>query len=142
VIKTNKKIISVGLLVGVVNLVVGMLLSQIYNFVFPALAREYTNFALFRPWSDPLMSMYFLYPFLLGIALAWIWDKTKKLVEGKTAFERAYRFGLAYLIIAGLPGMFITYSSFQVSFTMVLSWLVVGFVEAVVAGWVFAKKNP
>ena len=79
---------------------------------------------------------------ILGIVLAWIWDKTKSLVEGKTAIERAYKFGLAYWVIAGIPGMFITYSSFQVSLAMIVTWSFSGLVEAVVAGWIFAKKNP
>ena len=137
-----KKIVILGIMVGVINLIVGMVLSQLYNFVFPSLAAEYVNPNLFRPWSDPLMSLYFLYPFLLGLVLTWIWDKTKKLIEGKTGWERAYKFGLSYWIIAGLPGMLITYSSFYVSFLMILSWSISGLICAIVAGWIFAKKNP
>src|SRR3972149_10932636 len=136
-----KKIAVLGIFAGVANLVVRMVLSQVYNFLSPAIANEYVNPSIFRPWSDPLMSLFFLYPFLLGIVLAWIWEKTKSLVEGKTAIERAYKFGLAYWVIAGIPGMFITYSSFQVSLAMIVTWSFSGLVEAVVAGWIFAKKN-
>jgi len=137
-----KKIMTLGIIVGIVNLVVGILLSQVYNFVFPSIALEYINPALFRPWSDPLMSLFFLYPFVLGFVLAWVWDKTKKLFEAKSEFERACKFGGAYWVIAGIPGMLITYSSFQVSLLMVLAWTISGFVEAVVAGFIFVKKNP
>ncbi|OGM20685.1 hypothetical protein A2771_02510 [Candidatus Woesebacteria bacterium RIFCSPHIGHO2_01_FULL_38_26b] len=137
-----KKIVIPGFLAGVVNLIVGMLLSQIYSFIFPSIALEYINPALFRPWSDPLMSLIFLYPFVLGFVLAWVWDKTKKLFEAKSEFERACKFGGAYWVIAGIPGMLITYSSFQVSLLMVLAWTISGFVEAVVAGFIFVKKNP
>ena len=88
------------------------------------------------------MSLFFLYPFVLGFVLAWVWDKTKKLFEAKSEFERACKFGGAYWVIAGIPGMLITYSSFQVSLLMVLAWTISGFVEAVVAGFIFVKKNP
>jgi len=138
----SKKVIASGLLAGALMLIVGMVLNQIYGLVFPSLADEYINAQLFRPWSDPLMSLYFLHPFILGVVLSWVWDKTKKLIDGKTLWDRAYKFGLAYLVIAGIPGMFITYSSFQVSLTMVGSWLLSGLLQALLAGWVFAKRNP
>ena len=137
----NQKIVTTGLLAGVVMLVVSLVLTPLYNFVFPSLAQEYTNTGLFRPWSDPLMSLYYAYPFLLGLVLAWIWNKTKKVIEGKTEFEKAKNFGLSYWLVAGLPGMLITYSSFQVSLTMVLVWSISGLVDAIIAGWVFAKRN-
>lgn len=137
----SKKIITAGFVVGAVNLVVGMLLSAIYNFLTPSVTGEYININLFRPWSDPLMSLFFFYPFILGMALSWVWDKTKKLFVGKNIFEDAYKFGLAYWLVAGLPGMFVTYSSFQVSLPMVLTWSLTGLIEAVVAGFILAKLN-
>ena len=135
----NKKVLVAGIIAGFANLVVGMVLNQIYNFLAPSLSQEYLNSALFRPWNDPLMSLYFAYPFVLGIVLAWFWNMTKALVKGNSEFEKAYKFGFVYWLIAGLPGMFITYSSFPVTFTMILAWSVSGLVEAVVAGFVFVK---
>lgn len=134
-----KKIIVPGIVAGLVNLVASFILSQVTNILWPSLSAEYINSAIFRPWSDPLMSLYFLYPFLLGFVLAWVWDKTHKLIAGKTDFDKAYKFGLSYWLVAGLPGMFITYSSFQVSLALVLSWTISGLVEGVLAGWVFAR---
>jgi uncharacterized membrane protein YraQ (UPF0718 family) len=37
--------------------------------------------------------------------------------------------------------MLITYSSFVVSLLMIISWLVMGLVNGIVAGWIFAKLN-
>jgi len=136
----NKKVVVPGLIAGVLMLLAGLVLSRVFGIISPSINAEYLNPALFRPWSDPIMSLYFLYPFILGIILAWYWDMTKHLVKGKTAFEKAYKFGLVYWLIAGLPGMFITYSSFQVSLAMVLAWSISGLVNAVIAGFVFAKK--
>jgi hypothetical protein len=87
------------------------------------------------------MQMFFAYPFVLGIILAFVWDKVKKSVAGKTTTSRGLNFGLIYFMATTIPGMFITYSSFQVSLMLVMSWTLSGFIEAVVAGWVLAKLN-
>lgn len=118
-------------------LVVGFGFSQLFVFVFPSLGAEYLNASLFRPWSDPLMSLYFLHPFLVGVILVWIWTKTKQLFIG-TQFERAYKFGFVYALLA-FPGMLISYASFPVSFLMVLSWFISSILQGLVAGLLFTK---
>jgi len=138
----DKKIVTSGLIAGLAMLVAGLVLTPVYNIIFPNLQAEYMKAGLFRAWTDPLMSLYYLYPFLLGLTLSWVWDKTKKVIKGKTEFEKAKNFGLSYFLVAGLPGMFITYSSFQVSLMMVVAWSISGLIDAVIAGWIFAKKNP
>lgn len=120
-----------GLVAGVAILVVGFTFNWILGQLFPALTAEYQNPAIFRSWQDPLMMAYFAYPFILGIVAAYLWDRLK----AKDALE----FAKVYFIIATIPGMFITLSSFQVSYLMVASWMVVGFLEIFVAGWVFTR---
>lgn len=137
-----KKILVPGLLAGVATLVAGLVVSRVMAYFFPSLNAEFANPSIFRPWSDPLMSLYFLYPFVLGLVLSCFWDKYKKVFEGKNLFEKVNKFALTYWVIAGIPGMFITYSSFQVSFIMVFSWLLGGLAEALAAAWVLAKMNP
>ena len=78
----------------------------------------------------------------LGIILALLWDKTKNLFKDKSIFQRGLRFGVAYWLIATLPGMFMSYSSFQVSLVMVLSWSISGLIQAIIAGWIYVKMNP
>ena len=135
-----KKIIVSGLVAGVAIFVVSMVLSQLTNFLLPNIAQEYQNSGIFRPWSDPLMSLYFLYPFILGLVLAWFWDKTKGSFKN-TKCGRGVCFGFSYWLVASIPGMLITYSSFTVSLIMVISWSLVGLVEALAAGWVLSKMN-
>lgn len=48
-------------------------------------------------------------------------------------------FAKIYFIIATIPGMFISYTSMQLSLTMVLLWTIVGYLEALIAGLVFTK---
>lgn len=117
-----------------------MLIGKIFTVIFPAIETEYTNTNIFRPWKDPLMLMYFLYPFILAFVLTWLWNKTKSLFTGST-FNRVLNFTVMYWLVATLPGMFITLSSFKVSLIMIISWTVGSFCEVFCAGLVFAKMN-
>ncbi|MDD4351901.1 MAG: hypothetical protein PHU71_02875 [Candidatus Gracilibacteria bacterium] len=130
-----KKIVWLGLLAGLLTLLVGTGITYLMNFLSPSLAAEYQNTALFRAWDDPLMSLFFAYPFVLCLALAWFWHKVKKvLTDGKIR-----DFVLIYFFIATVPGMLISYSSFQVSLAMTLLWTVSGLINVFVAALVFKK---
>lgn len=135
-----KKIFWTGLLAGVVITIVGMAVGYVFKLIFPALNAEFMS-GLYRPWSDPLMQAYFAYPFILGWALAWAWNKTRPLFTCGSFWCRGASFGLAYWVVASIPGMFITYSSFYVSLPMIISWTVGGLLSAICAGWVFARFN-
>jgi len=134
-----KKILGLGLLVGLAMTILGLALSRFFYFIWPSLNTEYQNAALFRPWSDPLMSIYFVYPFLLGIILAWLWAKTKSLFAGGY-FKKGFSFGLIYWLVT-IPGMVISYSTFPISLIMVFSWSLSGLVQTLVAGIILAKSN-
>ncbi len=132
------KFIIFGLLAGLVMLVAGMLVGMALSAVSPALAAEYENPNLFRPWSDPLMSIFYVVPFLSGVIFAWIWTRVKDAIKAKDALHKGLLFGLAYFVI-GIPGMVMTYSSFQVSLAMVASWTLSMLVQALCAGIIFSK---
>lgn len=136
-----KKVVISGFAAGLGMLAVSLVLMQIYNALFPSLQAEYQNSSMFRPWSDPLMSLYFLHPFVLGLALAFIFDKVKELINGKTIFEKAFVFALIFWLVATIPGMFISYSSFQLSLLMVLSWSFSGLIQAFVAGLILIARR-
>jgi hypothetical protein len=87
------------------------------------------------------MMMFFLYPFILGIALAYFWQIFGNQIKGSTAVEKGLNFTKVYFFIATVPGMFVSYTSFKVSALMVGSWTVSGLIEAFVAGWILAKSK-
>lgn len=133
-----KKIIGVGLLAGLVMTLTGVVINVVMNMVLPELNDAYKNLGIFRPWSDPRMMMFFLVPFFTGILLTWILTKVKDLVKGVTPGSKGLNYGLIYALTT-LPGMLITYSSFNVSLAMVMSWTVTNLIEGVVACLVIAK---
>jgi hypothetical protein len=134
-----KKIILPGLAVGLVNFLASMVVSKLFGVIFPSVSAEYQDPNLFRPWTDPLMLLFFVYPFLLGVILAWFWNKTKSIFGDDV--KGGLRFGLTYWIISTIPGMFVTYTSMPYSLLMIISWLVSGLVTALLAGLILSKLN-
>ena len=132
-----KKVILSGLLAGLVMFLASQIVSRLFGMVFPAINAEYQNTNLFRSFKDPLMLLFFVYPFLVGILLAWFWKKTKS-IFGEN-IKGGVKFGIFYWIISTIPGMFATYTSMPYSWEIVLSWLVSGLVEAILAGIILSK---
>jgi Na+/proline symporter len=83
------------------------------------------------------MLLFFVYPFLLGVILAWFWKKTKNNFGENT--RGGLEFGFTYWIISSIPGMFATYTSMPYSLAIVSSWLVGGLVQALLAGIILSK---
>ncbi len=135
-----KKIIVSGLIAGVAMLVVGFGAGYALMAIFPSLAAEYANTALFRPWTDPIMSVYFAHPFVLGLILAWVWDRVKGVIGGAGWAAKGVRFGLAYWAVS-IPGMIISYASFPLSILMVITWCISILLQALAAGLIYAAMN-
>ncbi|OGG00632.1 hypothetical protein A2Y99_05280 [Candidatus Gottesmanbacteria bacterium RBG_13_37_7] len=128
-----KKIVLPSLVAGIVMVVTNMIVGQIFHGLFPTLILEYNNPSLFRPWSDPIMSLFLLYPFILAIILVIVWEKVDKLISGKTHAEKALRFGTTYWLLTSITGMLISYSTFPVSLLMIFSWSISSLIT-VIAG--------
>lgn len=132
-----KKIILPGLSLGVIMLIVGMVVNYLFMLI-PSVSADYSS-GFMRSWSDPLMMLFFLYPFVLGLVFAWLWAKTKESFKGKM---RGCYFGWLLFFLTTVPGMFVTYTSFNLSFLTILSWTVSGLINAKIAGFFLAKFNP
>lgn len=132
-----RQIIFIGILAGVTMLIASFAWSAISNLVWPQLAQEYQSSEIFRPWSDPAMSLFFLHPILVGVILSWIWTKTNHLIKSENPSSRGMIFGFVYWV-ATISGMVISYSTFQVSLAMVMSWTLNGLLQALVAGITFS----
>ena len=133
-----KKVMAFGLLAGLAMLIVSMALGPLFNLIFPSLAAEYNNTNLFRPWSDPIMYLVVVEPFISGIILAWIFSITKNLFKDKITWKKGIYFGLCYWIIT-IPGIIMSYSSFPISLIMVITWSISILTQAIVAGLIYAR---
>lgn len=134
-----KKIFLSGLAAGIAMIITNMALNSIFNIIFPNLQKSYMN-SVFRPWDDPIMMLFFLYPIALGFGLSFVWDRTKKLFP-KSCCSAGMNFGLIYFAVSGIPSFLINFSSFNLPLVMILSWTIMGLVDGIVAGLVLAKVN-
>jgi hypothetical protein len=132
-----KKVIWPGLILGLIMLIVSMIVSYLFMLI-PSVAADYSS-GFMRGWQDPLMMLFFLYPFILGIVFALLWNKTKSSFKGKWG---GCHFGWLLFFLTTFPGMWITYTSFNLSFLTILSWTVAGLVNAKIAGFFLARINP
>lgn len=135
-----KKILIPGLIAAIANLAAAMLVGYLFMFIVPSLEADYKNEQMFRPWSDPLMNLYYLFPFLVSIGLAWAWEKSKSLFT-KTYIINVLNFTLIYWLLSTIPGMIMSISSFQISFIMTLSWTVSAFVQVFAASLIICGMN-
>ncbi|MFA5358562.1 MAG: hypothetical protein WC310_01915 [Patescibacteria group bacterium] len=134
-----KKVFWTGLVAGVVMVVINMALNPIFSSLFPWLKESYMN-PVFRPWQDPIMMLFFLYPIALGFGLSFVWDKTKQLF-GKSVFYNGLNFGLIYFFVGGIPAFLINFSSFNLPLVMILTWTIMGLIDGLLAGWILARLN-
>lgn len=134
-----KRIIWSGFIAGVILFVFsyGGLYAAVH--IFPSLFLEYNNPIFNSEGSRDLL--FYMHAFIFSFALSWFWDRFKPLFHGPY-IVRGIEFGLVYGAVSLLPVMWITFSSLDITLTMVGSWFVYGLVQAIVAGVVFAKMNP
>lgn len=121
-----------GISVGIILLITTMVLSMLAEAVFPSLKSEYVSPA-FRPWEDPLMSLFFVYPVVLGILLTWVWLKSRK------SWKSGIDFGVTLGLLMAVPAFIVNYSSFTFSLLMVGTWTIFGFINALIAGLALEK---
>jgi len=137
-----KKVLLSGLVAGIAMAVVGMVCNMLWQKLLPGLEVQYQA-PLFRPWSDPLMSLIFVVPVLSGFVMASAW----KAVGGKLCFcehdvkdvtKNILGF-VGFFIVLSVLGMLMTYSCFPMSFLMLVTWCVSMVVEYLVGTWILAK---
>lgn len=134
-----KKTIVATLTSGVVLLLLSIAMTFSSIYIFPSLTEEYFS-PVFR-MSGNLDWMFYIHPFIVSIALKWFWEKYKSSFVG-SLFVRAIDVALVYSIVALIPVLWLTFSAIEVSFSMIATWFFYGFIQAFVAGLVFAKMNP
>ena len=134
-----KRTLLSGLLAGAILFVLsygGLFLAVQF---FPSLFVDYNNPLFNSDGSRDLL--FYAHAFVLSLALSWFWERFKGMFKGPFIL-RGLEFGLVYAVVALLPVMWITFSSLDITFTIVLSWFFYGLVQSMIAGVIFARINP
>jgi hypothetical protein len=132
------KIISSGLVAAVALLLLAFGSIKLLPVIMPAAAEEYYKPVFINDETRNLF--YFVHPVVLAFALAWFWNRFKGLLTGNI-FLKGLEMGFIYLIVATLPAMIIIFSAIDVSISTIVTWLIYGFIQGTVAGFVFARMH-
>lgn len=135
----NYNFIKPGLAAGLVMLVAMIIVSYGFSMVFPQIQQEYST-QMYRSAEDPLMLVFLLYPFVLGLIMSWIWDKTSLIMKGDN-LTKVVNFTLAYFVITQIPGMFVTYTSMNVTLLMIMSWMFSNVIQVLFGSYLISKMN-
>ena len=134
-----KKVILAVVISGFTLLMLSAVMFYVSVYFFPEITQEYLS-TVFRT-SGRTDWLYYAHPFILSIALKWFWERYKGIFVGSYIL-RAVEVALVYGIVALIPVLWLTFSAIDISFQMVFTWLIYGFIQAFAAGIVFAKLNP
>jgi hypothetical protein len=99
---------------------------------------DISKFGGMRPMDDPVMMLFFVYPFVVAFAAAYVFDAVHSALQG-SGMQKGISFGIILLLIVAIPSNFAMYTSMDwpVSFYVGnLIWAVIGFT---LTGFVFAK---
>jgi len=103
----TKTIVVSGIVAGIVILVLSMIVSTATQALF-----DYNVMTLvgMRSVNDPISMLFFLHPFVVGLAMAILYDFAKKSFTG-TAIRKGTVLGLLGWVVYGIPSAFIVFSS-------------------------------
>lgn len=139
-----KKVLVGGVVSGIVLFILMFTVNAfIGNLIHPTMQHEFKNGA-YRSFSDPLMSYIFVHPFVIGIIMAYLFYLFEPFKNEKEFLPQGLKYGLIIWLIAGLPGMLMTYSAYAEAVTsgaMVLTWTVSGLINVLAAGIIIAYLN-
>ena len=104
----GKKILIAGIAGGILLFIVQFAFSSLANLVAP-----YDIFSIggMRARTDPVMLLFFAYPFVLSFASAIVFDRVKAALADARPGLAGLTFGLILFLLVTVPGMFVTFSS-------------------------------
>lgn len=128
--------IAASVLAGAVLFAVGSAFHYLMPLVAPELGPEYSNAVVFRPWGGWTQAYMLVHPWLFGLVFAAGYLVLQGIAE-PTRFggpRDGLCYGLAVFAIGSLPVFALNFASFQVSTTLITSWVVQNLCQYTLAG--------
>tara|TARA_Y100000310_G_C20256747_1_gene611703 strand:+ start:210 stop:617 length:408 start_codon:yes stop_codon:yes gene_type:complete len=132
-----KKIIISGIAAGVAIFIITFIVDTLIQLIAP-----YDVMALggMRAIDDPLMMLFFAYPFVIGVTLAILYDITKTTFTG-TIKSNGIKLGLMGWVVASIPSAFVVFTSMNYPLGFTLSSTIGTLLYMLGAGLVIAKLS-
>jgi hypothetical protein len=130
-----KKIVIGGIAGGILLFIAQFAFSMIGNLIAP-----YDVFAIggMRARDDPVMLLFFAYPFVLSFTSAIAFDRLKAALAG-TCTGPGLAFGLILFLLVTVPGMFVIFSSMNYPLGFYIGNFLVGIIGFPAVGMLYAR---
>jgi hypothetical protein len=102
-----KKIVLAGILGGILLLATSIIFSSVATILSPYYIFDIPGM---RPITDPIASLFFLYPFVIAFVSAILFDILHPVLKGGTA-RKGMVFGYLLFILIVIPSQFVVFSS-------------------------------
>ena len=132
-----KNVLIPGIIAGIVILVVSTITSYFTQMLF-----SYNVLTLdgIRAVNDPIMMLFFLYPFVLGLAIAYLYDFAKTSFKGN-ALQKGVSLGFIAWIVSAIPSAFVVFTSMTYPMGFTVDMVIGSLISMLVAGLVIAKLS-
>lgn len=134
-----RKFLISGILTGIVITIVSTIMNAIISTIWP-----YNLLSLegIRSVADPVMILYFLYPWVLGFALVYAYNYIERALKGNY-ITKGKKFGMLTWIVVSIPSAFLVWSSmnYPIGFTInsVIGSLIYMIATGITIAWVQKK---
>ena len=130
----GKKILIAGIAGGILLFVAQFVFSLAGNLVAP-----YNIFSIggMRQANDPLMALFYAYPFVLSFMAALVFDRVKTALAGTCC--GGADFGLILIALVAVPGVFVIFSSMPYPPGFYIGNILFGIIGFPLAGLLYAR---
>jgi hypothetical protein len=132
----NMKNIATGAIsAGFVLLILMVISGYLVNMVLPT---DISRYGGMRTMDDPVMALFYLYPFVIACAAAIIFDIVKGCLDGTTV-RKGLVFGGMLICIMTIPSLFVMYTSMTWPVDFYVSTLIWEIISFPLMGILFAR---
>ncbi len=132
-----KKFIFSGLLASIIIFVVWFVAGFLIQQIFPYNVMELGGM---RKANDTVMLLFFLHPFVIGFAMALLYQYFGESIMGDY-MVKGRMFGLLTWLVSSLPSVFVVYTSMDYPIGFTVNQLVSSLIYMLLAGIAIAKLD-
>ncbi|HEX3000805.1 MAG TPA: hypothetical protein VHN82_00300 [Methanoregula sp.] len=103
----TKNFFIAGITGGIVLSLLMVVSGFLVNLLIPTDLSQYGGM---RSMNDPVMTLFYLYPFVIAFATAFLFDIVNGILEG-TLVRKGLRFGGLLIAIMTIPSLYVMYTS-------------------------------
>ncbi len=131
----GKKVLTAGISGGIVLFILLFGLNVLMN---AAIGYDISSFGGMRAMDDPVMLLFFAYPFVVAFAAAWSFNIVKSCLAG-SGIQKGITFGILLLVLIAIPSNFAMFTSMNWPVSFYIGNLISAVIGYPLLGILYAK---